>query len=1457
MAPVEDSIYFPSLDKCLGGEHQLISWKTVLIALSNFDNGRTNSTLERFISDPQTIALLKLPFKCFQPPTPQTRTNFETRTAANHVTPSARGHYDIDQIKEDSLWLSKEVGIEEVSALRIVVLEWQTRPAARLLSGFSEEETVCVEDAAGGNLLGLSQFRPSIQTPPGQRPDPTSFDGLDCRRLRFWEIYLSERRYILKVSEFLVSAGLHIEAAAQVDLGSEKGKKREKSTWISRVGATILEQQKIDKGGHENPSTFLGECIENLQLQSGNLERGSGCFKDEGGRLDIEESWGQNQMAEMIHVMELIFLIVDSSATISSSTTTLSWLRFAGKYGFFDQFQPPFPSQQPLLLPFQSMVAMISLLLLKLPQTTDYLLNSSEQPTSAEDSSDLAPYISNMDTIIEVNSLISDAAGACLTTASPAVFAWSVIMQILREVSQGRKEARELRQSQRAVDGFQGTSPSETEGVDPSATEIGSLYPSLRRRSKSTNSESSLEPNMYEDLLEKLMEDSFDGDPIAYLAKSAVNGTRVFDVISSLAGEVSVAFGSKSRLDFGLRERLALLDLVRSSLGLIEYIPEVLQAALAVLTGGERHWDFLGRPAITPSLDPRAVFLHDDFMVQKLLHTALSRFPYETLPFLKLCKALAACRITNDEGTLLVCQMLENIGTFTQLLPPAFRGYGAIREDENANYVVLKESLRLFIERKGRQALLLQGPGQHNALVKTEGTDSTGGLYIPEGTIGRVISETRPLIIVWDYKYSGLKYLGRLLETALAGSDVTTYSSGLESDKDILTETVGLLTMLLSSSIESAKTSDEVSAGVEAAHKVLEEASDGLDRNRDVITIIFDIFDGELHKKPAQPGTEGSMDLLVHCVQFIHALIPILPSRVWQLLARSNLLEIEGRAGKLASVVEASEVITGHYDFLVGCVHVFQGLVEDAATHAIARKVATSKIASRFTEIEARVAGVPDKTMMKVLLAYERTMVAVLESSSTWVFANPEERLEINTSLMSTFDNILSYSHNIDDSPDPKKKIFAVFAPAANYLIDVFLSVSSNNLPSHSILGIFYQGSETPHSTQFLSRLDIWTAHVRTALNFATLLIQIGTLLQQPTSHLESQLFKATPLLARLYASHEMYQVPVILLLQAIIVSAASSGEEPPSLLGHLGQETAKNFLGVLSMLDRPLNDEGLNASIWNLLSAVVSSRQQWFAIYLLTGSTPRESLKDTKRTSTSSSTRGRPLLIVALDSLAGISALQPERALAMLEFVALAEDNWPWAMADLHKHPKFLEAISHFVEGMKIRETSNDPVKTCHQTRMASYIADILAMYIHHSRQLGDTKFATELIKKIEYFTNNAVTVPGYNSSLHGNLRRNFEMKFPACDLTSFKRTRLRRQPFGRAYFYDLDLLDKVMHHDSAWMGNRNQGFAEEVARANINLSVIESQVVRNSFLSYHVNRMVKADRGPVPPPQLEAARY
>ncbi|KAI9866150.1 MAG: hypothetical protein M1813_001711 [Trichoglossum hirsutum] len=1420
--PLPESVYFPALDKCLNGEALLISWKTAFIGLSSPNPiVPEDSSLERFLSDPSSTSALSRPFIAFPGPTQQSGVAFNTRTAAINVAPVTSGKYDISQIREDALWLSRESKINEVGALRVVLLEWQTRPAAQLLGGFSEEEVASIQDAAGGSSLGSSLFLPNssiLSVPSDQQKDTAAFNSLENRRLRQLKLYLSERRYILKVSESLIRAGLSDPGA----LGSSvRGKQKEDTNRVGRIGRTILNARILGGEAGRSGKPFLIECIEAMQERVTALENGSGWFKDEGGRLEAEADWGKNQILEMIHIMQIMFLLLDAQSDITLSSVALAWLRLMSKYAFFDRLEPPYPSLQPFVQPLQSLASLVSLLVLKLPLVLDHLLGETEQPMLVSNGSpESAPYIINPLAISEMQTMLTGAASPCLINASPAVFAWSIILQTMREVVRTRKEARELRQSQRAAHSYSEAESTETEAGESSVTEPGSGGTSPRPHS--IGSDISSEPGMYDEVLEDIMKSTLDEDPIGYLAKSAVNGSRVFEVIQNLATEFCVPLSADLNGEDGLRMRNTLLHLVRASLEWVEYLPEVVLAALSLLQGEDRYWEFADAPPVPQALNPAHLFLTNQFLCEKLLNAAIYRFPYEPVPFLRLFKALCSSwssEPVDDDGALLVIPKLENTPTFTQTLPPNFASYELAHEEDGRNMVQLTKSLNLFGWRDGQQAFLTQATRNQDASVLANGA---GGSHIPAGTLGIILFESRPMVAIWYHKYSALKYIGKTLESALADSGVVGYAAGTGLDKDTTGDMVGLITVLLTASTKAAQVRDDVISAPEAAQRILEDASDGVGRNRDVIAIIFDLFEEELQEQQLHPGVDRSMHLLVNCLHFIYALIPVLPGRVWAFLARSGLLQIEGRGGKLAAVVAGTEIISGRYEVLTGCIRIFGALVEDAVTHAIARK-GGSRVVARFNNPTAMATGVSENVMKDILLVFARTVVDFFESSPGWKFAVLSERLEIGTNIASIMDKIMCYSYSIDDSPELDSKVTRVLAPAAKFISEVFLSTSPNDNVIRPILRNFYEGIGTPNSTLFLRTLHSWTAQVQATLRFSTTLIHVGRLLRLPTSHLEKQLFKASPLLARLYVAHETYRLPVVALFESLVASAAASEQEPPSLLGHLGPETAKNFLSVLSNLDKPVDDDELDIQIWNLLSAVVSNRQQWLAIYLLTGNTPRGSLTRKGSNSTSGAPRGEPLLAVALDSLVDIESLPPRRALAMLEFVALAEDYWPWAMADMHKHPKFVTAISDFVGKL---DTQAPKVENANKIRMASFIAEILAMYLHHLRQLGDDSFVKTLMPKLEYYMRGAVSAPSYNLSLHSNLRKNFEMKFPNTTLLNFKRTQLQRRYFGIDYFYDLDLATKLLRFEPSWTGIRGEGFSYDVVQANINLSVVEAQV-------------------------------
>ncbi|KAI9814898.1 MAG: hypothetical protein M1832_005626 [Thelocarpon impressellum] len=1374
--------------------------------VSSSDARRQQHVLERFLSDPTVRALLVRPFNAFPPPTPQTKAAFETRTAAINVAPNSQAAHRIDDVKDDALWLSREANIDEVSALRIVLLELQSRPFEQLLAGFSDEEVVSLQDVDGGLALGSSLFLPqsSVLSPliRNQKADP-SFASARLRRLRFLKLYLSERKYILKVGERLLKDGLSADHPS----------------WTRQIGKTVISARDSGIGSSTKGKPFAEECFEALQSRVDGLEKGSGWFNDDDEGPDVEAEWGKSLIVEMIHILQLAFLDVDSADTITRTSTLLIYLRFMRKYAFFDKLDLP-ESQEHLVLPLKSMVAITSLSLLKLPLVLDQIVDSVEQRRLPPPSSEL-PYIADSTAIVEINAIFTEAAGSPLITASPAVFAWCLILQAVREVVLATREAKELRQSQRAVDGIPEAESSETEGGESSATESGASWRPKPWESgrRSAGSDSSLDSSIYDEVLDEIMSASLDEDPIGFLAKSAVNGSRVFEIIETLAIEFCKHFGVSSDGDNepGLRMRLVLLDVLRASLDRVEYQPAVVTAVLAVLGGGERYWEYVSCSNSRASRsDLASVFLRDNVLLcPKLLDIAYARFPYEPLPFLRLVRALAASREHRETAAPQVMALLEPMISFTQVLPADFRQFMTTQEEENVNQVVLTSDLRLFAARESNRPLFLQDPENGSAVAVVDDTDVSDGVTIPAGTQGRVLLESNPPVVQWEYRYSALKYLSNLLQTALPNSEIVDSATGLPTDREAISEIIGAMTTLLTSSTR------------EAAQRMLAEASDGLHRIRDIITIVFDVFEMELLQESFQPGDNVSTDLLVNCIQFIYSLIPLLPGKVWPLLARSSLLELDGRGGKLAAIIASTEIVTGHFDFLLGCIRVFGALVADAMKNAVARKAA-GKAAGRFADSEDHGTGVPEKVMKKVLRSFGRTMVDVLESSPNWRFAVLDERLELETRIMSIFAEVLRYCYSIDDSPDVGRKVTGALAPVATYLVEVFIRSSDTNLPVLPILRVFNEGVRTPDTTLFFLTLRAWTGQVQAALRLCTTLVRVRYLLALTTSHLEGQLLKAAPLIARIYAAHESYRIHVVELFEAMATSAGSGDEQPPPLLGHLGAESAKAFLIALSQFDKPLDDEQLEKGIWNLLSAIVSNRQQWLAVFVLTGNTPKDSLGK-KAKDSSGSTPSKPFLKTALDAMSDIQRMPPRRALAILEFIVLAEDHWPWAMSDLRQHPNFIRVVSDYVENLSgdedvggLRNTVETPCKI----RAASFIAEILAMYIHHGRLVGDGSSLKKVLPKISYFTSKAVMSPGYNTSLHANLRRNFEQRFPGCTLSNFKHTRFQRREFGEDYFYDVELAGTMLGFDRSWKGVSDSGLAGELERANINLSVVESQV-------------------------------
>jgi hypothetical protein len=108
----------------------------------------------------------------------------------------------IAELKTAALDLSQVLNIDEVSALRIVVLEHHARPAKALLAAEGGTGGDISDPGAGGFGLSMleSMFRPSPVDDQKEKEKKIFVDRV--------EVYLTERRYVVKVATALLRATL-------------------------------------------------------------------------------------------------------------------------------------------------------------------------------------------------------------------------------------------------------------------------------------------------------------------------------------------------------------------------------------------------------------------------------------------------------------------------------------------------------------------------------------------------------------------------------------------------------------------------------------------------------------------------------------------------------------------------------------------------------------------------------------------------------------------------------------------------------------------------------------------------------------------------------------------------------------------------------------------------------------------------------------------------------------------------------------------------------------------------------------------------------------------------------------------------------------------------------------------------------------------------------------------------
>ncbi len=142
---------------------------------------------------------------------------------------------------------------------------------------------------------------------------------------------------------------------------------------------------------------------------------------------------------------------------------------------------------------------------------------------------------------------------------------------------------------------------------------------------------------------------------------------------------------------------------------------------------------------------------------------------------------------------------------------------------------------------------------------------------------------------------------------------------------DVASEIIAFLAMTLGSEDRGGPAKP-----LETRRYAIEQASELLRRDKDAVALVFDLFEGELYRNGSGRDDQNSVDFLTNCMDFLRAVLPLDPQRVWTFLRRSRLLGLEGSESRLVSAIAKLEMPVGRYRLLSSSLRLYEALILDA-----------------------------------------------------------------------------------------------------------------------------------------------------------------------------------------------------------------------------------------------------------------------------------------------------------------------------------------------------------------------------------------------------------------------------------------------------------------------------------------------------------------------------------------------
>jgi nuclear pore complex protein Nup188 len=303
---------------------------------------QTSAPIVEFLTNAHVRRLIADPAAAFPAPSAAARTDLDTLTSAVNAPPSPDGRYNVATMRAHAQWLSARAGICPVAALRIVVVEFQSRAATHLAAPLTSKDMANLREAAGlGNGQDSVLLSTLGATAVGAAGDAESlwarFESDDAVRLRVFETYLSERRHLMMALDRLHSVMLYGRLPVVVDRAVDASgggglAALYKLTDTPTIAATL--------------KMFIGV----LEAAMDRVEKGivgSGGGKDDAEAAALLRTehvlleWSRTALVEVVHALSAMFQVLDARRDeFAPSALVGEWFSLMEAYAFFDKLEP-------------------------------------------------------------------------------------------------------------------------------------------------------------------------------------------------------------------------------------------------------------------------------------------------------------------------------------------------------------------------------------------------------------------------------------------------------------------------------------------------------------------------------------------------------------------------------------------------------------------------------------------------------------------------------------------------------------------------------------------------------------------------------------------------------------------------------------------------------------------------------------------------------------------------------------------------------------------------------------------------------------------------------------------------------------------------------------------------------------------------------------------------------------